>query len=363
MKTRVLVLIKGLGMGGAEQLLVESAAYWDRNRFEYRVAYVIPWKDQLVPRLTAFDVLVDQLGAGGGMGPGTWRRFRELVKTVDPHLIHAHLPTTGILARLAGGRPVVYTEHNLAGSYRLPTRWLNRATYGRNAAVGAVSGAVAASLAGYPGPDPIVIHNGVSVSVSPEEREAARSELGLGPHDPLVVQVGNIRPHKGHETLIKATRFMIDRHPHLSVVAIGGEKYPGDLQRVAARAAEVGLGDRIRFLGRRDDARRFIAASDVFCNPSDVEGLPLVVLEALALERPVVATAVGGVPSVVINGETGMTVPAGRPELLGQAVLAMLIDPERHRMAKNGAKLVEEKYGAKAMVQAYEDLYLAVLGG
>lgn len=361
-RSRVLVVIKGLGMGGAEQLILESAKVWDRDRYEYEVAYLLPWKDQLVEAIGMTGIPVHCFGGPKGrLDPGSVRRFRKLVRRFDPHIVHAHLPSTGILARLTSGRPVVYTEHNLADSYRFPTGWLNRTTYGRNRAVGAVSDAVAESLNGFPGPRPVVIPNGVSVSVSPDEREAARTELGVDDSTPLIVHVGNIRPLKGHENLIAATARLAETVPDFLVASIGGEKNPGDLDRVRASAAAAGVADRMRFLGRRDDARSFTAAADVFVNPSDVEGLPLVVLEALALARPVVATAVGGVPSVVIDGETGRLVPPKDPEALAAAIEATLADEHRAETAAAGAALVEARYGAATMVESYETIYRELL--
>jgi glycosyltransferase involved in cell wall biosynthesis len=173
--------------------------------------------------------------------------------------------------------------------------------------------------------------------------------------------VGNIRPLKGHENLIAAAALLKEYVQDFFIASVGGEKNAGDLDRVSASAMTAGLSDHIRFLGRRDDARSFIAASDVFVNPSNVEGLPLVVLEALALARPVVATAVGGVPSVVIDGETGMLVPPGNPQALADALAAMLGDPERDRFGKAGAALIEARYGAAQMVASYEAIYPEVV--
>lgn len=360
-RSRVLVLVKGLGIGGAERLISDGAAQWDRERFEYRVAYVLPWKDQLVGEVARHGVKVDCIGSRRGMGPTAFANLRRLARDWKPDLIHAHLPTSGIMARLATRGPVVYTEHNVASSYREPTRTANRLTYGRNAAVIAVSAAVAESLDGYPGPTPRVIPNGVSVSATPAETEAARAELGLGVSDPLVVHVGNIRPHKGHVTLIEAARQLLAHRPELTIVSIGGEKAAGDLDRVRSEAA--GLGDRMRFLGRRQDAQVFLAAADVVVNPADFEGLPLAVLEALAFARPVVATAVGGVPTVVIDRVTGLLVPPRDPGALATAVIEALESPDAKGWAQAGAELVAERHGTAKMIADYEAVYREVLGG
>lgn len=355
----VLVLVKGLGIGGAEKLIAEGARFWDRERYDYRVAYVLPWKDQLVPDLTSLGVPVACLGSDRGMTPGTLFRLRRHLGDVGADLVHAHLPSAGIAARMVSPVPVVYTEHNLAGSYRLPTRVLNRLTYRRNAAVTAVSSAVADSVDGYPGPTARVVPNGVSVSVDADEAAAVRRELGLGPADPLVVHVGNIRPGKGHATLIEAARLL---PADVTVVSIGAEKWQGDLDRVRSLSASAGLGDRMRFLGRRPDALSFIAAADVYVNPADVEGLPVTILEAMALGTPVVATAVGGVPSLVRPGETGTLVSLGDPTGLADAIDAALRHSDDvRRLAAAGQRLVESEYGLEPMIRTFEKMYDEVL--
>lgn len=362
-RRNILVLIKGLGIGGAERLISEGARFWDRGAFRYSVAYVLPWKDQLVPELEDLGVDTFMIGSRRGLGPSAVGRLRHLIAEEEIDLVHAHLPTMGILARLASPVPVVYTEHNLSDSYRRPTRWAARATYGRNSAVIAVSDAVARGIASWPGPEATVIPNGVAVNSNREGLPAARDELGLGPTDVLIAHVGNIRPGKGHDILIDAAQDLLHRRPSVTIVSIGVEKFPGDLERVRARARGAGLGDRLRFLGRRADALDFVAAADLFVNPSEVEGLPLAVLEAMALERPVVATAAGGVPTIVIDGETGILVEPGDPAALSKGIEQLLDDRDAaDRMARNGRDLVESQFGLGHMIEETESIYRKVLG-
>lgn len=358
----MVVAIKGLGIGGAERLISEGARFWDRDAFDYHVVYALPWKDQLVQELEQLGVPTHLVGGPRGMTFKTIGSLRRVLRRLDAQLVHAHLPLMGVAARLSAQVPVVYTEHNLTSSYRYPSRTLNRLTYGRNATAVAVSHEVATSLAGYPGPTPRVIPNGVFCAVEEGDARTARSELGLRPEDPLVVHVGNIRPHKGHETLIGAAAALARVKPEVTVVSIGGEKRPGDLARVRTQAAESGIGNRLRFMGRRADALRFIAAANVFVNPSDVEGLPVTILEAMALGTPVVATAVGGVKSVVEDRSTGILIDAGDPVRLADGIMFLLDHPgEARDYAVRGQKVVEERYGLERMVREYEDLYRALL--
>jgi glycosyltransferase involved in cell wall biosynthesis len=359
---RVLVLIKGLGMGGAETLVADAAPVWDRDSFEYRVAFLLPWKDQLAGSIIDNGVPVTNLRWKGPGSLGAINRLRDLCADFRPNIVHSHLPAAGVIARL--GIPKtrhVYTEHNIVGFYREPTRTLNRLTYGRNEAVIAVSEAVAESMSTYPGPRPTVVPNGISVAVTEQERDAVRSQLGIGPEDRLVVHVGNIRPHKGHKNLIAATAKLQDLNPAAVVISVGGEKHEGDLARLRLEADKRGLSDRIRFMGRREDARAFLSAADVVVNPSDVEGLPLVLLEAMALGRPVVATDVGGVGSIVKNGVTGLLVPPGDAGLLAQAIQHALTSPLANEWAEAASRLIGEKHSLEGMVDSYEKLYRKII--
>lgn len=360
----VLVAIKGLGIGGAEKLISEAIPFWDRTSYDYRVAYFLPWKDQLVDEISAHGVPVHLLGGTRGLDPGAGVRLRNLIRKADIAIVHVHSPAVAVIARVVSPARVVYTEHNVVDSYREPTRTLNRLTYGRNAAVIAVSDAVASSVSSFAGPSPRVIRNGVSCVVSSEEAQAIRSELGIPVDRPLVVHVGNIRPYKGHRNLVAATPQILESQPDALVVSVGVEKNPGDLASLESEVAELGLSETVRFMGRRPDARAFLAAADVVVNPSDIEGLPIVVLEAMSLARPIVATAVGGVPSVIVDGETGVLVPAADPAALAAGVIRLLGD--RRLAAELGAAaatLADEHYSLGAMVRDVEAVYREVLGG
>ncbi len=362
-RPRIVVAIKGLGIGGAEMLIAESARLWDLARFDYRVVYALPWKDQLVERIRELGIPVECVGTNRGMTPGAWLTLRRFI-AANADLVHAHLPAMGAVVRTVAPVPVVYTEHNIASSYRRPVRMANRVTYGRNRAVTAVSQAVADSVAAYPGPQAEVVSNGVSVSVEPETAAAARRELGIDAATPLVVHVGNIRPHKGHANLVATVSRLAEAVPNVCVVSIGGEKNDGDLARVRRLAREAGVSGTLRFLGRREDALAFVAAADVFVNPSDFEGLPVAVLEAMALERPVVATAVGGVPAIVQQEVSGILVPAKDPDALAAGVAQLLEDRSTAAMyAAAGRKIVERDYSLEAMVRRLEAIYVEVLGG
>ncbi len=237
----VVVAIKGLGIGGAEKLIAEGARFWDTERYDYRVAYALPWKDQLVATLRELGVQVTCFGTKRGMTPAAMMRFRRLVRSTDADLVHAHLPAMGAVARIVSGIPVVYTEHNIAGSYRLPVQIANRATYFRNSAVIAVSDAVGDSISAYPGKSGTVIPNGVYVP-DDVDTSGVRHELGIDDNTRLIVHVGNIRPLKGHRNLVMAATHL-DRDD-IQIVSIGGERDQGDLQEIRDFAAANRVQDK-----------------------------------------------------------------------------------------------------------------------
>lgn len=358
----VLLLIKGLGLGGAERLIADAASSWDRDQYHYRVAYYLPWKDQLVGTLEASNVATRCIGTERGMGLRAVSRLNELIDEWQIDLVHAHLPSAGIVARYSKAPAVVYTEHNLADSYRQPTRSVNRWSYRRNDAVIAVSEAVAGSVAHFGGPKPLTIPNGVS-TIPPDGVDRIRSDLGLDPSLRMVVHVGNIRPHKGHSNLIAAVAALSKSRRDFLVLSVGTEKHEGDLDRVREEARQAGVEDLIEFTGRRDDARTLIAAADLVVNPSDVEGLPIVLLEALAYARPVVATAVGGVPDLVRDRITGLLVPPMDPEALARAMSESFEEPEAKVWANRGRDVVQAQHGIAGMVAKYEDVYRGLLDG
>ena len=359
---RVLVAIKGLGIGGAERLISEGAHFWDHAKFEYHVAYAMPSKDQLVAELETLGIPVYCTDTTGSTSIPSVYGLRQLIRQLRPDLIHAHSPTVAIACRWASFSPVVYTEHNLAGSYHPAIRLLNRVSYGRNAAVIAVSPQVAASTHRYPGPLPEVILNGVHCRIDPEQAVTARSELGIGDQELLVVHVGNIRDGKGHANLIEATALLRRSMADIVVVSIGAEKRPGDLDRLRSLVKRHDLDGTLRFLGRRHDAASFIAACDVFINPSEVEGLPLAVLEAMALGKPIVATRVGGVPSVIRDGQNGLLVPPLAPLELAEAAARLLTDEEyAHILGAQARVDVEREHSLGTMVRRVESVYQRVL--
>jgi len=384
MRVKVLVLIKGLGLGGAERLLVDSLPFMNRARFDYHVGYLLPWKCFLVDELERAGIPVHCLGGphaeDGAAHRGTrswksvtvlpraWRRLRDLQRRERFDVIHADLPVAGILARLAGRQssvPVVYTEHNLQERYHTITRWANAATYGWNDRVVAVSGEVAASIErrGLQRRTHVVeLPNGVPV-------EQVRSEAALGrdvraelniPETHLVVgTVAVFRAQKRLTDWLDVAARVVARRQDVTFLLVGG----GPLEaEVRARIDALGLTQHVRTPGFRRDGRRLMGAMDVYLMTSEFEGLPIAILEAMTLGKPVVSTRVGGIPEVLEATGAGLLAAVGAVDQLADGVVRLLDDGDlRTHMGRMGAATVESGYHARRRVQAIESLYQQVL--
>jgi len=287
-------------------------------------------------------------------------------------LIHAHMlvPDGWAAARIGAefGVPVVATAHR-ADVLDVPARGPRSAARVTEAVesidqVCAVSISIgdAAAALGTPRRPVRVVPNGADATVFlPRPASEARARLGLPDDGPIVSFVGKLVPRKGVDTLIEAMG-LLARRPQgapLLVAAGIGEMRPA----LEGRAAELGIADRVRFVGKiaHDDVGWWMSAGDLFVLPSLSEGLPTVVCEAMNCGRPVVATAVDGTPEIVRDGETGILVPPSEPAALADALARILDDPDlARRMGEAALRIGQAEYtwaaNARTMTGIYEEL-------
>ncbi len=364
-RARVLWLAKGLGRGGAERLIVDAARLVDRERYDVEVAYVLPWKDAFVAELEAEGVVVHCLDGGRGVDPRWIVRLRRLVRDGRFDLVHTHMPLPAVAARVVlPTRPPVFvhTEHNLWDRYRVPTRLANAFTYPRNAAVIAVSSAVAASIRPpWWGPTlppvEVVLHGPDMRSVrnGPDARRHGRELLGISGDELVVGSVGNFTAKKNHRMLLEAVA-QLSAAPRVVLVGIGPLR-----DELEAHARELGLVDRVQFTGLRDDVYDLLPAFDVFALSSDFEGLPIALLEAMASGIACVATAVGGIPEVVTDGDDGLLVPSGDTSAFATRLEKLLADPDLAAHVGEHARRRAATLDLAGAVRRAESLYERVL--
>ncbi len=368
-RIHVLHVIKGLGRGGAERLLEQGERHVDRDRFRLSYVYFLERKGALAGVLRGLGGEVTLIRARGPLGMAlSVGRLARLMRQRRIDLIHAHLPLSAAVARLAGrraGLPVVYTEHNLQERHHPWSRRANRATWRLQRQVIAVSSAVEESLRRNVGDRvPIrVVRNGVPVEELVRDPEAARSfreRLGIDPLAPLVGQIAVFRPEKRLDLWLEAAAELRRRVPDCRFVLVGDGP---ERRALEARATALSLGGAVRFTGLLEDVRPALSALDVLLISSRFEGLPLVLLEAMAAAVPVVATAVGGIPEAVIDGRTGLLVEDADAGRLAAATAELLGAPERRRqMASAAVEAVTANFSSRAMQRGLEALYQEVLG-
>lgn len=329
---RVLHLVKGLGPGGAERLLVSLAACRSDD-VEIAVAYLLPHKSHLVTELQQLDVEVHLLSGRLGLSDPRWpSRLRSVVNRLAPDVVHVHSPAVApparVALRLSRHRPLlVSTEHNVWPSFGRVTRWANALTLPLDDISLAVSEEVRSSAwARYRERIDVVIH-GVPVAAlraRRAERAPARAALGVADDEILIATVANFREKKDYPTLLRVAAACA-LQPTLRFVAIGQGPLEASLHALHDR---LGVGDQFRFLGYHPDPAAVVVGADLFVLTSRHEGLPIALLEAMALGVPPVVTGVGGIPEVVTDGVDGILREPGDVAGIADAIQALARDGE-----------------------------------
>jgi glycosyltransferase involved in cell wall biosynthesis len=367
---RVLLVIKCLGYGGAERLLVDMVSAPDR-RFEYEVAYVLRDQDALVPAVRESGTPVHALGATHNGDLRWMTALRRVLVEGRYDVVHFHLPYAAALGQLVvtslprSIRPgVVYTEHSLWDRTPLVIRALLRTTVRHGERLVAVSQASYDAL-----PTPLrrrakVVVHGVDLSRSDslmarrrDLQVSVRAELGIDPGEFLFMAVANLRPEKGYRVLLDAARTIADRGLPIRIAAVGRGPLRDEL---AERHAELALGDRFLFLGQRDDVLQLLAGADAFVLASLHEGLPVALMEATSVGLPIVASSVGGIPQILETETDALLVPPGNPNALVEAMTRLAADPELQERLGRQAKLHSSMFDIAEAGRSVGDVYLQV---
>jgi glycosyltransferase involved in cell wall biosynthesis len=371
-RARVLLLIKCLDYGGAERLLVDMAARGDRTSFEYEAAYVLDDSNRLVDAMRSTGTPVRSLGARGDWDIKWTSALRRLLVDRRYDVIHFHLPYAASLGRLVvqslprGSRPkLVYTQHCTWDEMEAPVRALNRATIGLDDALVTVSeGSRQALPRNLRGRAQVVIH-GVDVSQFAQLRtnregirRDVRHELGVPPDDVLILTVANLRPEKGYGILLEAARILMTKGLPVSFASVGYGPLADELNRIHA---DLGLGDRFRFLGPRADVLRLLTGADVFTLPSHHEGLPVSVMEATSAGLPLVLSAVGEIPRIFTDGVDALLVPPGRVDLLAASLERVVREPTLREELGKAVLDRSATFDVTSAARQVEDIYRRLL--
>jgi glycosyltransferase involved in cell wall biosynthesis len=364
---RVLQLITSLERGGAENHLLALLTHANRQAFALETA-VLCGEGELVPHFRAAGIPVHLLQARNRFDPVALGRLVRLLRDHPFDIVHSHLFRADIyaglaVARLGEHRPLlVSTRHNDDRFFLNPFVGLvHYAISARQDLIIAISDHIARFTVARGVRDPARVrrvYHGLEPPVTRAlEREGLRirSELGISADAFLVGNVGRLALQKGQRHLIAAMPLLLERVPRAHAIIAGG----GDLEDFLKELAnEMGIAERVHVLGPRKDVPELMHAIDVFAMPSIWEGFGLVLLEAMAAGRPIVASRVATIPEVVVDGETGILVPAGDPLALAEALATLADQPRLARQyGEAGRERLRSRFSIEKMVGDTELLY------
>lgn len=351
---RVLLVTKGLDIGGIERIVSDLAVALGEREIDAEVAVVNGRRRELAGRLGAAGTVVHWLNGTDLIGLRGLCQLAALVSDRRYDVVHVHGPLPAIAARLVPAcRPLVTTSHTPFGSLHPLTRMAWILTARRDAVTVAVSAVVAASLPRRIQRRTTVIPHGIDPAVvataagQPEERS---------PQGIVAVVVASHREVKNYPNLLRAIRVARRGGASLRVVAVGaGPRLTAHREMATA----LGINDIVEFRDPQPDVLTIIASADLLVVASDFEGQPLVVAEALALGRPVVATAVGRVPELV-TPDVGRVVPPNDPEALGGAIAELAADEGLRRQMGRAAAQSARGWTLMDAVEAHLNVYRSV---
>lgn len=385
---RIARVLTRLNLGGpARQVMASDPLLMERgHRVRVFAGEPEPGEGSLAEELRSAGVEVIPVpGLVRGVGPGSLagdlraRRFlRAELASFVPDVVHTHAAKAGAIGRRAAAqwtpaaaRVHTFHGHVLEGYFPRPVSWALRRAERRLAritdAILAVSEATRSDLDRFgvaPAEDIEVVPPGTRIDPLmdlPVERpgSAFRAELGIGPSDTLVVMLGRLAPVKrpllGLEVFAQVAREFPS--VHLAYVGDGGLASPlGE----AVRGLPAGIGERVHLVGARNDVGPVHQGLDVLLSTSFSEGVPVAMIEAAAAARPVVSTAVGGVPELVRNGVTGLMAADG--DGLAAALAGLVADPEeRLRLGILARERVAERHSPQALADRLEAVYRRVV--
>lgn len=338
-------------MGGMEKLLVEFARHIDRSRFELHFICLQP-RGPLAGDIEAEGWKVTALDKTAGFKPKVVWQLSRVFQSLKVDLVHTHNLASYLYSapacRLAGVRRMVHTNHGQLYRqsprqirvFRMMSNWLEHHVCISHDSMQTFLDA------GMSSEKMRVIWNGIDLDQFSHSGPAAG-----GP----AVLVARLSPEKNVQALLKSVPLVLKQLPDFRLEIAGDGPCKTELEELSR---SLGIQNAVTFLGETRDVAGVLRRGSLFVLPSLTEGVSLTLLEAMACGLPIVATDVGGNPEVVIDGETGLLVPASNIEKLAEAIVKMMSCSEtRRNMGSAGRRRVEEFFDVKRMVRDYEELY------
>ena len=356
-------MIDDASIGGGQQHILWLAEHLDRNRFEVTVA--CEEQGYLVDELRRRNIAVHSLRMANRLSLRSLMECRKLLRALRPDIVHTHGGTAGFLGRISAllsrSKSVVHTYHGI--HYLHYRNLLRRATFTlidrilllatdrlicvaqHDYNLGLRAGVV----------DPkktSVIWNGIDVAKFASSRDVEISR-------PIVGTIGRLHLQKGHTYFLEAARMVLQDHPGAIFEIAGDGELKGEL---VMKARALGISGAVRFLGMRTDVPEILSHFSVFVLSSLWEGLPIVLLEAMAARIPIVSTHVDGVLEILTDQQDSLLVPPKDPRRLADAILALLRDPGKSRhLADKAFEIVSTKFNVQTMVKKTEEVNMEII--
>jgi glycosyltransferase involved in cell wall biosynthesis len=367
---RVLHVIDSLDLGGAQTLLLEICRNADRERFEVEVA--------CMHGLGVFATEFEKAGIKvHSLSPAKWPplyipNFPRLLRRLDPDVLHFHLFGSNLIAKplaaLAGKRTLIVHDHcNDAGRGNPVMLFADALTNRLASKVIAVSRSIRDFLILHEGMNPdrvVTLSNGIdSQSFLPAkegQRALAKSALGLSSDAFVIGGMGRLVTQKNFSLFLDVAARVLAKNPWAVFVVAGTGSQEDKLK---AKAALLGINEKVRFLGHVSDRLALYHAFDALLMTSDFEGTPMVLLEAMSCELPVVASAVDGIAEVCTNGHDALLLPLGDVAGFATALKGILQDDGlRKTLGMNARNTILDRYEIRQLVRRIEGIYDEVLG-
>lgn len=377
MKGRLCIaqVIPSFNVGGGELLAVRISAELMRQHTDSRL-YLLSLYDPaptiVYEEAVASGAEIISFGKKPGVDPLLPMRVMNTLRKINPDVIHTHLAGLrySLLASFLRKPAKFHTIHNMArneaskglrGIYGLAFRRLGWTPI-------ALSETVRQSVHAEYGVDPPVVFNGISIdkTVFSDSKDTLRGRCNF-PHGRFVIiTIGRLWVQKNHSLLIDAFNLISKKIKNCSLFIVGEDPTGGSFKRSLARQIEElprETREHVHLLGGRKDIPQILRAADVFVLSSDWEGVPLTLLEAMGYGLPIVTTAVGGIPDIVSDGETGLLVPKGDRNGLAKGLSKIIESPAMaSEMGRKASEEFELRYTIQATVRAYWDLYQSKVG-
>ena len=360
---KVLHLTRNMGIGGLERVIFDICRTIDRTMFDISVC-CMHFKGEFGEKLERLGIPVHVLPNTREVDYLSFLKVHKLLKREKPHILHTHNShafidgtISGILSHVPN---VIHTDH----ARNFPDK--RRIMYAERICASFASKIVAVSehtrdnlvhYEGIPREKIEVIYNGISELDfgSKIDETKKKAELGIDACAPIIGLGVRLSPQKGISYLLKAVKVLHTEFPNLLLIVAGKGELSNELLN---ETASLGINDHVRFIGPRMDWNEILQVLDVYVLPSVWEGLPLAVLEAMAARKPIIATSVGGVPSAIIDGQTGLLVPARDVQELAKGIRLLLNDKVlAQRLATTAYERFSEHFSIQTMVRNYQRLY------